>query len=149
MKDNINRKPEDLAYLAGYIDADGTIGLRHYKPRNEYIPVLSIVSCRRDILEDLQNIAAVGGYIWTGENAKGSGRLISRLQYSHRKACKVCEMAFPYLRLKGVQAALIVQIGAFRRRHHYKMDFCVDSYYAPRFEEMRRLNAANKAQKIR
>ena len=149
MDDNIERKPEDLAYLAGYIDADGTIGLRYLKTRNEYMPVLSIAQARRDILEELQAIAGVGGYIWTGENKKGSGFLISRLQYSYQKAGQVCSLALPYLRLKGAQAVIIIQICEWRIKYNHSNVADRDAYFIPRHEEMKRLNAANKSRKIR
>jgi len=143
------RKNEDLAYLAGYVDADGYIGLQHVRGRNRYSPVVCITASRKDILEQLQAIAAIGGYIWTGKNNKTALRDHSKLFYSERKACKICTMVVPYLRLKGAQAALLSQIGLFRSNHANGRGFNIQSYYGPRYEEMKRLNEGNKSKRFR
>jgi len=146
---NIQRKPEDLAYLAGYIDADGHIGLHHVKTRGIYTPILSITASRIDIIEELRDVASLGGYTWTGRNYKDSLRNHSKLVYSDQRACKVCALVLPYLRLKGAQAALLVQVGLFRIKHRNGRGFNFNAYYIPRYEEMRRLNEGNKSGLIR
>lgn len=145
----INRKPEDIAYLAGYVDADGSICLIHRKPKNVYRPVLTITASRRDILEEIQAMANFGGIIWTDKNNKRSSRYISKLIYTDLRACKFCEMIQPYLRLKGAQAALLTQVGHFRAKHRNGVGVNVDAYYVPRYEEMKRLNEGNKSEKVR
>lgn len=149
LENNIERKPEELAYLAGYIDADGYIGLKLRDNRKWYRPALVICASRLDILEELRDIAACGGHFWTGKRNEDSKRLHSQLEYVDQQACKVCELVQPYLRLKGAQAALIIQVGAFRRKHPNGKGFNYNAYYIPRYEEIRRLNEGNKSEKIR
>jgi len=149
MDDNIERKPEDLAYLAGYIDADGSIGLYHRKKDNYCRPSVSISASRRDILEELREIAALGGNIHLSHSSPFSGRYVSVLKYQNLQACKVCKLVVPYLRLKKVQAQILVHIGDFRNKHRNKLCINRKAYFIPRYEEMKRLNAANKSLNIR
>jgi len=149
LKFDINRKSEDLAYLAGYIDADGHIGLYWSKNNNYYGLELVITASRIDILEELQAIVGFRGYIVTVKGSKTSKRNYSRLKYTDRKASKVCEMVQPYLRLKGAQAVLCVQMGLHRRKHPNGRGFDSKAYYVPRYEEMKRLNEGNKSDLIR
>ncbi|MBA7610085.1 hypothetical protein ES703_17290 [subsurface metagenome] len=142
-------KSEDLAYLAGYIDADGTIGLHYHKKKKEYQPKLEITASRRDILEELQAIAGCEGYIATVSRPDKSKRDYSRLMYSARRAFKVCELVQPYLRLKGAQAILLIQIGDFILKHWQRKNVNRNAYYIPRYEEMKRLNEGNKSDLIR
>ncbi|GAH60750.1 unnamed protein product [marine sediment metagenome] len=142
-------KREGLAYLAGYIDADGHISLYFAKYKNCYCIEVSITASRRDILEELEEIAGIKGYIWTRKNKKGAKRYCSSLKYDYQKACKVLEMVQPYLRLKGAQAVLCIQVGLHRRRFPHGRGFNYNAYYDPRYEEMKRLNEGNKSDLIR
>ena len=149
MQDNIERKPEELAYLAGYIDADGSIALVHVKTPNKYRAVLSVTASRRDILAELQEIVGISGTLWTGKNGKNAKREHSQLLYFDRKAFRVLEMVQPYLRLKGAQAVILIQIGDFRLKHPSGKGFNRNAYYIPRYDEMRALNLGNKSDLIR
>ena len=95
-------KESDLAYIAGFIDGEGYIGID--VSRNYYCPCLVITQRDPDILIWIQKMLGEQGSLWHEE-----GR-VWRLKYSSRAFERIIEPLLPYLKLKRQQATIAFQV---------------------------------------
>ena len=101
----------DLGYAAGYIDADGSITLATTKSKSTlhgvaFYPHISAVSIDTDSVIFLLNLFG-GGKITTRERTGGnlSSRFpIHQWYVGGRRACWICSLLAPHLKIKAVQA---------------------------------------------
>ena len=112
----------DLAYAAGIVDGEGTIGITEIQPRNDpgkrkrknpqhriYIAVAMTDACIPLLLSEM-----FGGTIHTYEYNPGKHKPQTRWSLSGGRAQACCEALLPYLRLKGPQAELAIK---FQKKH--------------------------------
>jgi intein/homing endonuclease len=107
----------EKAYIAGFIDGDGSININLNHGRNVQ-PRVAIYQNKLDILEYIQSLYR--GNIYK-INSKGYWQLII-CKYDD---CRfILEDIFPYLRVKSVQASLALQIFdyklKFRKEKNWK-----------------------------
>lgn len=105
--------PTDVAYLAGFVDGEGTIGMRRVKlARNRggysYEPYVSVGNTDPTIVTWLGEI--FGGTVRTRkQQARGNRKLlIYQWEVKSRTAVAVCRVLAPFLRMKGKQADLLI-----------------------------------------
>lgn len=110
----------DKAWLAGFIDGEGTIGLfkktpieKGYKKpfsfinRKSLVPTVQIVNSNLQILEDIKyalGFGVISRHVYETENWKGSHTLSVR---AIDEVKVMLELITPYLRLKKKQAELL------------------------------------------
>lgn len=108
-------KPTDAAWLAGFIDADGSIGLhlqRDLRKGPDYAsfrPAIQITQVHRRVLEHVRTIVlggAIVDVIHANPNARGQS-IYSLRRQPHIQW--VLEQILPYLQLKQTQAGLLLQ----------------------------------------
>jgi len=103
---------EDLAYLAGFIDGEGCIGIHHRgkaKGRKPTVRV-SITNTNKDILIWCQNFIGLGGTLKVHDKNRNSNwKTAYRLEYDCKKAEALLKMIVPYLRVKKEQALLAIE----------------------------------------
>ncbi len=152
----------EKAYVAGYVDADGSLGLqrvnrkKHGEPSKsiEYRPYICITASRKDIMEKINDMLPRKLSLWTGRNCKKgeySKRYHTKLMGSDRKVYDICEAILPYLILKKRQAELLIEVGKMKSIHKngkYYRDgkFNADAYekiYEPMRDKIRRYNKEN------
>lgn len=104
-------KQTDIAYLAGVIDSDGTIGIKRstYAMRvtkdsgqptfSERICVKQVEPMAVDMLKRI-----FGGYRFTAEGSSPRAKPLHGWQVTDRKAATCLELLLPYLRIKRRQA---------------------------------------------
>lgn len=110
--------PTDLAYAAGVIDSDGSIGIHRstyaqrvrgdagqavYMPR---VTVKQVTPQAIDLLHDL-----FGGHRYAGKPTAVRGRPLIAWNVHSRLAVQVCEAVLPYLRIKRAQAVNAIEVG--------------------------------------
>lgn len=105
-------KELDWAYMAGFIDADGTISIRRKgnpaKSRKVcYIPHVSISNCDRDVLEWFKFVIGSGA-ICTKKAIKETHRESYEIRWSYNTALLICKHCIPYLKIKEKQAKILV-----------------------------------------
>ena len=102
--DNIETTQEEFAYLAGYIDAEGCIGISKYMPKDKpnycYKIQLHIGSCDASVIKWIYN--RFGGSVCFVSRTKKNPKW--RNQVNWRISCKKCHeillLLYPFLRLK-------------------------------------------------
>jgi hypothetical protein len=90
-----------LDYIAGYIDADGTIVVVKNAEKHRYYGKVQIYSQNMAVLESMK--AGIGGKI------SPSGRIFS-LQISPKEAVKLLKAVAPLLQVKREQALLVLEL---------------------------------------
>ena len=105
----------DLAYLAGFIDADGFIAINRYCPRKNdsdgrygYNLRIGAVNTQREVLEWIQN--KFGGYIYKRKPSNPEKHRIAYAWYlDSKKAEAVLRLISPYLKRKKLQANIAIK----------------------------------------
>jgi hypothetical protein len=100
----------NLAYVAGFIDADGCIGFA--KNRSSVYPRLIITNTDKAVLEEMQT--AFGGDIKPLSKRKDNWKQGYYLRLSWSKAVDLIAKVQPWLRIKQDQAAAIFAWDAIR-----------------------------------
>lgn len=99
----------DLAYIAGFIDGEGSIGLYKRTPRGdhnpEYIVQITIVQVEKEVLEYIKSF--FGGCLSKKKIYSDKHRQSYQLKFTHNKAVEFAEQIEPYLIIKREQAKLI------------------------------------------
>lgn len=124
----------EKAYIAGYVDADGSIGIHRRSSGKQLTPRLQISSTK---LESLLWInGKFPGHIYSSKKKTKTTSQQYLLCYNSRKARGILEAIHPYLVLKNLQCGLVLEF----------LDTIVDNMHrraglSPEVEELRELYA--------
>lgn len=101
-----NQREADLAYLAGLIDGEGCISVKHYKGGNNYFPWVAVGMTQREGLELL--VRVFGGKI--REDRTSNRKSIMYRWEQNKRADVICVLTavLPYLRVKKALAILVL-----------------------------------------
>lgn len=107
---------QDLAYVAGFVDADGHIGIcrqlspsatqRCHNPR--YQTYVVVTNCDRSVLEWMQ--AHFGGSIGGRPQVLPHHKPTYRWKATDQIGASLCREIAPYLRVKKAQAFLLIEL---------------------------------------
>ena len=122
--------PVEAAYLAGMIDADGSIGYYRRKGIN-YRPYLGVTSTDHGMLEWILVVVGVGGIATQGKKPDGY-KTVYQWQVTSTLAADVLQQISPYLRIKRHQADLMVE--ATTRLHTPR--FRINISWQQRFKDL-------------
>lgn len=105
---------EALAYIAGFIDGEGSIGI-HKRTRNggrsiDWVPNVSVVNTHRPVMELIA--LSLGGTVRTRDHKRLGRKTIYTLSWSHRKARAIAAALLPYLKVKAAHAAVVAAFPA-------------------------------------
>lgn len=108
---------EDVAYAAGLLDGEGTVGIYRSKRPTYFIYAVrtSVANTYRPVLEWLAS--KWGGSIH--RTNRGEGRPCWSWALSSRSAVDFLREVLPYLRIKDRQARLALAFEAHRSAHHH------------------------------
>lgn len=116
-------KRATLAYCAGIVDADGTIGIKRntYAARvvkdcaqatfSERVCVKQVETAAIDLLHSL-----FGGYRFTAKPSARRGRVLHGWQVTDLQAATCLRALLPFLRIKREQAANCLSLRAIKER---------------------------------
>lgn len=105
--------PESAAYIAGFVDGEGTITLvRSNRPRNtsgfQFTPYFSIPNTNLDVLlsirKELRN-----GRIELCDTGNVNYRMLYSLRFTPRQIRQILPHLLPYLRVKQRQCELVME----------------------------------------
>ena len=103
---------ETLAYVAGVVDSDGCIGICRKKRTNGYGIVysarLSVTNTDQPLVDWLKS--EFGGFISIRKKAQEHHKTTYTWIISEQKMAVVLRQLLPYLRIKGRQAALLIEL---------------------------------------
>lgn len=98
--------PEELAYLAGFFDGEGCIGLYMRKAWTPQVTVSQIDTSVLDLFLELSGACFV---------TKVNGGHVSNYTWYSKSAIPVVESLHPYLRVKKAQADLFMEWASYSR----------------------------------
>lgn len=102
----------DIAYLAGFIDADGTISVARRKRRIGYYhePYVSIANCDRPVLEWFRELIGKGTISNKYKsNQNHNWRDQYDIKWRNDDALYVSGLCYPYLHIKKDRAELLIE----------------------------------------
>lgn len=115
--------PTLLAYLAGIIDADGTIGIKRstYAKRVRKDATQAIYSeriCLKQVRHEAVDLLfeTFGGSRYTEKSYSKNGKPLHVWQVSDLKAANCARRIRPYLRLKYLQADVCLELRALKEK---------------------------------
>jgi len=121
----------DKAYIAGFLDADGCIVVdrqkrtnKHHRQSYYYVPRICIANRHGGVLKYINNCWNNTGSL-TKRNLNKSNPNWSdawQLRFSSRATYKFLEKILPYLKMKGRQAELVLEMGRLKSGTQ-KLDF--------------------------
>jgi len=105
-----------LAYVAGIIDGEGSIGLHKntQKKNPSYTVTVYVGNTNEWLIQFLK--MQFGGYITTSSQPNPRAKPIWRWEIRARKAYKFLELILPYLQMKRPQAELAIEFQARRQK---------------------------------
>lgn len=101
----------DLRYLAGFLDGEGSIGVERYNRygiTTNYGIKISVTNTNRSVLDWIQS--HYGGYMVASKPKKLNHHVCFQLTLRHRKAYRLIKDVQPYLKLKVELANLAIKI---------------------------------------
>lgn len=106
----------DKAYIAGFIDGEGSIGLYIQKPSDNhtsyrlgfrFLPQVTIFNTNRPVLDDISE-KYKGGLTLSRKRKRGN-KTYWELRFGSRKLIKILTDVLPYLKIKKIQAELLLE----------------------------------------
>lgn len=105
----------NLAYIAGFVDGEGYIGIKKYirRPDKNWCPMyterVSVAGINKKSIEELDDI--VSGYIYYHKHSKISKKGYWSWEVTENNARKFIKLIYPYLRIKKPEADLVLKLG--------------------------------------
>jgi hypothetical protein len=100
----------DLAYLAGFIDGEGTICIFGYHGRRHSALRVAAYNTNRDVLDWIA--LTFGGRVYAVKRRPSNRRQSFVWQISARPAVAIIDACMPYFRIKAQQAKLFVEVAS-------------------------------------
>lgn len=132
------------AYLAGFVDGEGTIGLRYHKEKRHRVESFTIdlrfiiTNSNKPVLELIQK--EIGGTVRASKQMTKNSKVVYHLELHNKKAIlNVLNRITPYLILKREQAELLIKFCELRSKHTKK-----DGYYREELGIANRIINLNK-----
>lgn len=104
------------AYMAGFVDADGSIGISAVSKAKQYVSKITVTNCNKKVVELFKD--EFGGKVrcrtWKNKNWKPG----YEWSYTAVKAQNIITLLLPYLRIKKKQALLVLRLGKLKARYN-------------------------------
>ena len=140
-------KPEDLAWIAGFVDGEGYIGSPSRGVRaNPLTNPIQVTITNTDPRPILFIHSLCGGYLWNTPR-KGKWKTAFRLGFASKKACVFLKTILPYLRVKREQAEIAIALADMQQRRGkrgFVYEDCKEEEKGHVVELRTRLRALNK-----
>lgn len=113
----------DKAYIAGFLDADGTIVVdrqkrtnKHHKQHYYYVPRICIANRHRGVLDYINECwDNTGSFTLRKLNKKNPNWSDAwQLRFSSKATYNYLEQILPYIKMKQEQAKLVLEMGALK-----------------------------------
>ena len=102
----VNIKPEEIAYIAGLFDGEGSIYIS--KGKKQYFLTVSITNTDLYVLEFIKNLLHIGKISKSPDKTMKHHK-VYRLRLYSNDAKNFLEIVLPYLRVKTEQAKLAIE----------------------------------------
>lgn len=109
---------EDMAYLAGILDGEGTIGIYYHEKRNSYRVKISVVNTYKPLIDWIASV--FGGYIYQRNHMKWKTRYEWHLG---EDSIELIRSLIPFLKVKKEQAIIAVDFRDNFKEKDKRFDF--------------------------
>jgi hypothetical protein len=106
---------EFFAYLAGFIDADGSIGIVTVAKSKTYVVQICACNCNRTPIDMLQQ--RFGGKVRTRDWKNKKWKINYEWKLTSLKAISVIEKILPYLKIKNEQAQIAIEAQLLKQKY--------------------------------
>ena len=106
---------EFFAYLAGFIDADGSIGIVTVAKSKTYVVQVCASNCNRTPIDMLQQ--RFGGKVRTRDWKNKKWKINYEWKLTSQKAMSVIEKLLPYLIIKKEQAQIAITAQLLKQKY--------------------------------
>lgn len=111
-----------LSYYAGFIDGEGYIGIKKYKGKKgvnaTYSERISVGSNNKNAVLGLNDM--VQGHIYKHKPSKLSNNVFWSWELTDKKARDFIKTIRPYLRVKHLEASIVVALGNLKAKNGRK-----------------------------
>jgi len=111
---------EELAYIAGFIDGEGYIGIKKYIRNSTktwcpmYSEKISVAGTCEPVIKSFDTI--IKGYINFHKHSKLSKRGYWSWEVTENKARLFLQMIYPYLKVKKLEADILLLLGKNKKK---------------------------------
>lgn len=113
MKPSMIGDEKDLAYFAGFVDGEGYIGIKKYIRNKKYAPMyserISVGGLCERAIKSFNDL--VQGYIYYHKPNKKSPNGFWTWEVTEDNARRFLTMILPYLRIKQLEAKIVLALG--------------------------------------
>jgi len=109
---------EDLAYLAGIIDGEGTIGIYYHKGRNSYRVKIYVVNTYKPLIDWLGSV--FGGFVYQRTHKTWKTKYEWHLG---EDAMDLLKSLIPYLKIKKEQALTAIEFREKFKQKELRQEF--------------------------
>lgn len=129
MNDNL------LAYMAGFVDADGSIGIVTVSKIKRCIAKITVTNCNYEVMNIFSD--QFGGKIREKNNKNPKWRTCYEWSLTNNKAKSVVEVLLPFLKIKKEQAKLVIELQNLRAQN--KRDGIHARWHRSKWEEKHKI----------
>lgn len=103
-------RERDLAYLAGFLDGEGSIGISKKSKRNSYLPQITFNNTHLGVMMHTKVILKTPGLLYTKQNTERNQKIVYKICVQNKsKAKEILELLYDYLIIKKKQAKLVLE----------------------------------------
>ena len=105
------------AYMAGFVDADGSISIKTESQDRPYVPFITIYNCNYEVIELFYREWGNGKQRYRKSKTHKNWRPCYEFSLTKRRAAEVIAKLYPYLHIKKRQATLVLRLSRLRAKY--------------------------------
>ncbi len=105
------------AYMAGFVDADGSISIKTESRSRPYVPFITIYNCNYNAIELFHKEWGNGKKRYRKNKTHANWRPCYEFSLTKKRAAEVIKKLLPYLQIKKRQAVLVLRLSRLRAKY--------------------------------
>jgi len=110
------------SYMAGFVDADGSISVKSMGKTRPYVPYLAVCNCNFEVIKLFAEHFGNGKTRrreWRTKNERQNWRPCYEFCLTARSAAQAIRVLYPYLRIKKRQGQLAIRLSNLRMKYQH------------------------------
>lgn len=101
---------ENLAYIAGFLDGEGSVGVTKKSKRNSYLPQITFNNTNLKVMNFTKDKLGINSLITIKEDREKNHKKVYRIHLQNKVKCKeVLQLLIKYLIIKKKKAKLVLE----------------------------------------